>query len=174
MEHTAAVSIAGLDFESEVRRHQAMVFSLAFHFLRDHAVAEEMAQDVFLELFLHLKEIQSSDHLRFWLRKVTSRRCIDQSRRRKIRAQVSLSDAPEPFSWMPAADPLLRQYIGQLVAALADVPRMIVILRYQEEMSPTDIAALLDMPLATVKSHLQRALVLLRKKVEATSPGGSK
>jgi len=142
-----------------------MVFSLAFHFLRDRAVAEEMAQEVFLELFLHLKEIQSADHLRFWLRKVTSRRCIDQTRRRKIRGYVSLSDSPEPFSWMPAADPVLRQYIGQLVGALSEVPRMIVILRYQEDMSPTEIAALLDMPLATVKSHLQRSLVLLRRKV---------
>ena len=75
---------------------------------------------------------------------------------------------------MPAADPLLRQYIGQLVGALAEAPRMIVILRYQEDMSPTEIAALLDMPLATVKSHLQRSLAVLRKKVEGTAGGGVK
>lgn len=147
-----------------------MVFSLALHFLRDRAMAEETAQEVFLELYLHLNDIQSPDHLRFWLRKVASRRCIDQSRRRQMRAQVSLADAPEP-SWLPAADPLLRQYVGQLVASLGDVPRMVVILRYQEDLSPAEIAALLDMPLATVKSHLQRSLALLRQKAEPGSGG---
>ena len=39
-----------LDFEDLVRRHQAMVFSIAFHFLQDRAAAEELAQDVFLQL----------------------------------------------------------------------------------------------------------------------------
>lgn len=148
-----------------------MVFSIAYHFLRDRALAEEVAQEVFLELFVHLRELESPDHLRHWLRKVTGRRCIDQSRRKRSRAQVSLDDAPEPFVWMPVEDPMLKQYIHQLIGALSDVPRLIVILRYQEDMSPTEIADLLEMPLSTVKSHLQRTLVLLRRKVEATAVG---
>jgi RNA polymerase sigma-70 factor (ECF subfamily) len=46
---------------------------------------------------------------------------------------------------------------------------MIVILRYQEDLGPGEISELLDMPVATVKSHLQRALALLRRKVAATT-----
>jgi RNA polymerase sigma-70 factor, ECF subfamily len=42
---------------------------------------------------------------------------------------------------------------------------MIVILRYQEGLEPAEIAELLDMPVATVKSHLQRSLALLRRKL---------
>jgi RNA polymerase sigma-70 factor (ECF subfamily) len=72
---------------------------------------------------------------------------------------------------MSLCDPLLKQYIGQLVAALPEIPRLIVILRYQEDLAPAEIAEILDMPNATVKSHLQRALALLRRKVEATSKG---
>src|SRR5579872_2040348 len=161
-----------IDFESSVLQHQAMVFSIAYHFLRDRSLAEELAQDVFLELYLHLDQIQSADHLRFWLRRGASQRCIDQARKKGFRKQVCLADAPEPFVWMPAADPMLKTYIGQLVAALTEVPRMIVILRYQEDLAPAEIAEVLDMPVATVKSHLQRALALLRRKVEATSAGG--
>lgn len=46
-----------------------------------------------------------------------------------------------------------------------------MILRYQEDLSPTEIADLLEMPISTVKSHLQRTLVLLRRKVAATAVG---
>lgn len=159
------------DFEDSVRQNQSMVFSIAYHFLRDRAAAEEVAQESFLELFTRLREFESPVHLRNWLRLVTSRRCIDQTRRKRTRAQISLDDAPEPFVWMPVEDPMLKQYIQQLIGALSDVPRLIVILRYQEDMSPTEIADLLEMPLSTVKSHLQRTLVLLRRKVEATAVG---
>lgn len=158
-----------LDFESAVRDHQAMVFSLAYHFLHDRASAEELAQDVFLELHRHWSEMHAPEQLRFWLRKVASRKCIDQTRRRKFRAHLALEQAPEPFAWMPAADPMLKQYIGQLVSALQETPRLIVILRFQEDLGPAEIAELLEMPLATVKSHLQRSLALLRRKVAAAT-----
>ena len=163
-----------LEFETAVREHQAMVFSLAYHFLRNPEVAEELAQEVFLELYRHLDQVRSRQHLVYWLRKVTSRRCIDQARRRKIRSQVSLDEAPEPFVWMPAEDPTLKRYIEQLLGKLAETPRMIVILRYQEGLEPMEIAELLDIPVATVKSHLQRSLARLRQKVpDAMGRGGN-
>jgi len=163
-----AVSIAddrSRAFEAAVREHQAMVFSVAYHFLHDHAAAEELAQEVFLELYKHWHEIESREHRIYWLRKVASRRCIDQTRRRKYRNHLSLEDAPEPFTLMPATDPLLNRYIQQLLAKLAEAPRMVMILRYQEGLEPTEIAELLEMPVATVKSHLQRSLAVLRRKL---------
>jgi RNA polymerase sigma-70 factor (ECF subfamily) len=54
--------------------------------------------------------------------------------------------------------------IEQMVASLPPAQRAVVLLRYQEDMMPTEISALLSMPLGTVKSHLQRALKLLRTK----------
>ncbi|MGD0437911.1 MAG: sigma factor-like helix-turn-helix DNA-binding protein, partial [Bryobacteraceae bacterium] len=65
----------------------------------------------------------------------------------------------------PANDPVLKRYIQQLLAKLDEVPRMIVILRYQEGLDPSEISELLEMPLGTVKSHLHRSLVLLRRKL---------
>ena len=62
-----------------------MVFSIAWHLLRDRAVAEELAQDVFLSLHQHLAELESPEHVLFWLRRVTSNRALDEARRRQRR-----------------------------------------------------------------------------------------
>jgi RNA polymerase sigma-70 factor, ECF subfamily len=62
------------------------------------------------------------------------------------------------------ADPLLEERLEQLVASLPPVPRSVLVMRYQEDLSPDEIAEVLNMPVATVKSHLQRTLRLLRAK----------
>jgi len=157
-------------FEAAVLEHQAMVYSVAYHFLGERAAAEELAQEVFLELYRHWGDIQSPEHRLHWLRKVASRRCVDHTRRRKLRNHLSLEEAPEPFTWMPANDPVLKRYIEQLLAKLSEVPRLIVILRYQEGLEPAEISEVLDMPVATVKSHLHRSLALLRRKLAFTTP----
>ena len=155
------------DFAGIVRQKQAMVFSMALHFLRDRQAAEELAQDVFLHLHRHLASLKSPEHVTFWLRKVTSHRCIDYARRRKW-PEVSLEDAPELPAGNAVRDPLLARRLGQLVASLPAKARMVVVLRYQEDLTPGEIAEVLAMPVATVKSHLQRSLARLREKVLRT------
>jgi RNA polymerase sigma-70 factor (ECF subfamily) len=156
--------VAESDFTEIVRRHQAMVYSIALHFLADPAAAEELAQDVFLQLHANLGRLKSGDHMKFWLRKVTGHRCIDFRRRRSL-PQVSLDEAPESAAPTQTEDPMLSRRLRQLVASLPEKPRLIVILRYQEDMNAEDIAEVLAMPVATVKSHLQRSLAMLREKV---------
>jgi RNA polymerase sigma-70 factor (ECF subfamily) len=165
MPRRAASPAAALDFASLVRQHQARVFSIAWHMLRDRAVAEELAQDVFLSLHQHLAELESPEHVQFWLRRVTSNRALDEARRRQRRPMVSLENAPEPVALTPAGDPLLGTALKKLVAALPEKSRAIVVLRYQEDLNPAEIARILGIPVGTVKSQLQRALALLREKL---------
>ena len=155
-------------FEQIVRQHQGMVFSMACHFLRDRALAEELAQEVFLNLHQNLRAIKSPEHLVFWLRKVTSHRCIDQSRRQKVRPQVSLEDVPEPAVDASENDLFLSEMLRRVVDTLPEKARLVVILRYQEDLDPGEIAGVLDMPLNTVKSHLRRSLSSLRDKLSRT------
>ena len=156
-------------FAALVREHQAMVFSIALNSTRDRAVAEELAQEVFLELYKSLESLKSADHVRFWLRRVTIHRCIDAMRRRKFRPLIGLDDVPEPAALADPADPILKIRLQRLVAALPEPARMIVILRYQEDLGPSDIAEILEMPVNTVKSHLQRSLAILRGKLEPSA-----
>ena len=157
-----------LAFEQIVTQHQGMVFSMACHFLRDRSLAEELAQEVFLSLHQNLHSIKSPEHLTFWLRKVTSHRCIDQSRRQKLRPTVSLEDVAEPATNASENDLFLSEMLRRVVDTLPEKARMVVILRYQEDLEPTEIARVLDMPLNTVKSHLRRSLSMLRDKLSRT------
>ena len=63
---------------------------------------------------------------------------------------------------------MLARRLRQLVASLPPKQRMMVVLRYQEDLEPGEISQLLNMPLGTVKSQLQRSLAILREKVART------
>ena len=150
-----------------VEEHESMVFGLAYHFFHDRSRAEEIAQDVFLQLFRSLESLESPSHVVFWLRQVTTRRCIDQVRRAKLRA-VPLEDAPELVASPRSADPLLDRRLRELVAGLPEKQRVIVTLRYQEDLDPSEICRIVNLPVNTVKSHLHRALQALRRKLGET------
>lgn len=150
-------------FAGLVRKHQSMVFSIAYAFLRDRAAAEEVAQDVFLELHRSLASLESPEHVVNWLRKVAAHRSID--RQRRLRPLWALEDVQEPAAPPQPGDPLLAEALRQLIGTLPDKPRLVMILRYQEDMDAAEIGEALDMPTGTVKSHIQRSLKLLREKL---------
>ncbi len=152
-------------FREIVREHQSMVFSLAYHFFRDRGLAEDLAQEVFLQLHQNLASIRSPAHLTYWLRRVTYHRCIDMARRERGQAALSLEEVPEPFSAPSEADPLLAGKLRQLVAALPEKRRMVVVLRYQEDLELHEIAEIMEMPINSVKSTLQRSVAVLRAKL---------
>ncbi len=159
-----------------MHEHQSMVFSIARRIVHDPSLAEEVAQDVFFELYGQLPSLASEEHVVHWLRRVTVHRSIDQARRRLRRPQdhaaVSFASpgVAEPVAAQQEKDPWLADRLRQMIASLPIVPRTVVVLRYQEDLMPEEIAALLAMPVATVKSHLQRALKVLRAKAQRKVP----
>ncbi|HVV45504.1 MAG TPA: sigma-70 family RNA polymerase sigma factor [Bryobacteraceae bacterium] len=155
-----------LDFARIVADNQSLVFSLALRFLRDRAGAEELAQEVFLQLYKQIQQIESPAHATSWLRRVICHRCIDETRKRRLRPRIGLEDAPEPTAESRSPDLFLNERLRRLVGELPGNARMVVLLRYQEDLDPADIAGVLNMPLSTVKSHLHRSLAVLRGRLE--------
>ena len=153
------------DFEQLVDEHQAMVFSLALRMTGDRGLAEEIAQDVFMELDRHLGKIESAEHACFWLRRVAMSRSANALRRRRVRGMdlwVEMEDSHGIQLVQPVSP--LGARIEQLLSTLPEPQRAALVLRYQEELTPEEIATTLQAPVATVKSHLQRGLKLLRAK----------
>ena len=151
-------------FAAIIEEYQSLVYGIAFNFLSDRAVAEEIAQDVFLQLYRSIAAIHSHVHLLHWLRQVVSRRCIDQTRRNRFR-KVDLDDV-ELTTSPKLPDPFLAQQLRARIAELPDLQRIILTLRYQEDLGPGDIGRTLGLPENTVKSHLHRALTALRKEFQ--------
>lgn len=160
LSHEAAVS----EFSALVREHQSMVFSIALHYLHDRASAEEVAQDVFLQLYRQKDRLNGPGHITAWLRRVACHRSIDYARSRHFDPKVGLDEIAEPASEVQPGDPMLREKLRKLILSLGEKARMVMILRYQEDLDPEEIARELEMPVSTVKSHLQRSLAMLREK----------
>lgn len=144
-----------------------MVYSLALRMLSDRHEAEDVAQEAFMQLHRRLSSIQSGSHLVFWLRKVTTHLAIDRLRRGPRHPELAADCEPEIEE--SSDDPLLQRHMRGLVAALPPDARAVVLLRYQEDLDPTEIAETLDMSINTVKSHLRRSLAELRKKFQDCS-----
>jgi RNA polymerase sigma-70 factor (ECF subfamily) len=151
-------------FASLVRTHQGSVFSIGLRMLQRRDLAEDLAQDVFLQLYRKLESIESLEHLGFWLRRVASNLAIDRLRRMPYTAaqpdterEIPSEDAPE--------DPLMSRELVRLLGELPAAPRAVMVLRYQEDRDLTEIATLLDMPVNTVKSHIKRSLTTLRSRM---------
>jgi RNA polymerase sigma-70 factor, ECF subfamily len=160
-------------FGALVRRHQRSVYSLALRMLSDRHAAEDLAQEVFLQLYRSLASVASQAHLSFWLRKVTMHRAIDRLRREPRHAGAALEEADALASEVPDGDPILERRLRSLLAQLPAPARAVVLLRYQEDLDPVEIARILKMPVNTVKSHLRRSLAMLRERIgDAAGAGG--
>jgi RNA polymerase sigma-70 factor (ECF subfamily) len=165
------MQIDPVKFRHLVEQHQSMVFSIALRVTGEFGVAEEVAQDAFLELHRSGERLESEDHIRFWLRRVTVHRATDALRSRARRPEAAAEEwMDEQHTDIPGAglDFGIVARLDEMLRTLPEAMRVAVVLRYQEEMPPDEIAAMLGQPVATVKSNLQRGLQLLRRKAAAT------
>jgi RNA polymerase sigma-70 factor, ECF subfamily len=152
------------DFESVVRAHQGMVYSIACNFFHNDAIAEEVAQEVFLQLYQNCRSVETGAHCVAWLRRSTVHRCIDTLRRSSFRQEVQVERLPEIPVEGPETDPLLQEGLRRLIASLPEKPRAVLVLRYGEDMDAEEIGRTLQMPVRTVWSHLQRGTAMIREK----------
>ena len=153
-------------FRALVRLHQGRVFSIALRFTGRRTEAEELAQDVFVQLHGALAQIESPSHLKHWLLRTVSHRCIDRQRHEKRRPRLvpieSVQEVADVASTEAGGDPLAGARLRRMLLDLAPDARAVVVLRFQEDLDPADIAAALGMSVNTVKSHLRRSIDRLR------------
>jgi RNA polymerase sigma-70 factor (ECF subfamily) len=149
-------------FAEAVESNRSLVFSVAYHMLHNVALAEEVSQEVFLRLFRDFARIEDRSHLVHWLRRTTVHRCLDSLRRTAGHHPVPLDEVDLPAPQPAEADPFVGRTLRRLVASLPPAARAVIVLRYQEDLEPRQIAEVLDLPVNTVKSRLRRALAVLR------------
>jgi RNA polymerase sigma-70 factor (ECF subfamily) len=137
------------------------VFGLAYSFLRDREAAEDVTQEVFIRVWRALPGFDGRASMSTWIYTIARNASLSALRAR--RSQSSLSDpevmaAVEAINPVPAADAIAdRAAILRLVDQLPAKQRQVIMLFYMEDQSHEEVAAMLAMPVGTVKTLLHRA-----------------
>jgi len=152
-------------FRTLVEGHQARAYTLALRILRSAPDAEEVAQDAFVRVWTALPGFRGESTFGTWLYRIVARRAFDRAqvlrnRRAREQADESLPERAAPEA--PGGDPLASARLERLLATLSAAQRAAVTLFYYEGKSVEQVAALLEMPENTVKTHLLRARAALR------------
>ena len=136
------------------RIEYAGMVRLAYTLLASNAEAEEVVQDSFVEVYRRWPEIQKPGA---YLRCTVVSRCRSALQRRRMRP-------PHPVEEPCASS---AGELWDVLTRLSDDQRIAVVLRYYGGYPASDIAGMLEMPAATVRSHLRRGLATLKKELEA-------
>ncbi len=147
-----------------VEAYQRPVYNLAFRMLGNAGEAEEAAQDAFLKAYTRLQTYDRSHKFSTWLLAITSHQCIDRLRRRRY-TWLSIEDNPA-MQWLAGEndrpdESALRREAGDEVRLLLDrlepTYRLPLVLRYWHDLSYAEIAEVMGITEAAVKSRLHRA-----------------
>lgn len=152
-----------------MERHGARVLGLVQRIVKDHEAAEALTQETFLKVFRNIHRFKPGTKFGVWLLTIARNAAYDHLRRRKSRRlqPVDLAETPEPVDPEPGpAETVERRETEQAMRqALARLPareREVVFLRIHEGLTWDAIAAALNIPEATARARMNRALARLR------------
>ena len=144
-------------------RYEKKVFRMALTMVGDAGRAEEVTQDIFLKIWGALPTFDGRAALSTWLYTIARNTCLSAVRAESYRRTSPLDAAAEPA----VASTLVRDVaLGQCLARLPELQRQVITLFYLQDRSVAEVAAMLDLPEGTVKSHLHRARRALGEMME--------
>jgi RNA polymerase sigma-70 factor (ECF subfamily) len=161
-------------FSVLVSEHQQFVYNLALRALQDSHEAEDAAQDAFVRAWMALPNFRGQSQFRTWLYRIVTNVCYNRMPR--LRKEMSamgdeqVMDVPDETSDNPADEVesiQQRAFLQKQIDELPESYKILVILRYQQELSYEEIANVLSLPLGTVKTGLFRAKAQLRQALNA-------
>ncbi len=179
-EQLVAAFLAGdvTAYEELVQRYSRPIFNFVYRMLGSYADADDVAQDVFVQIYKSLPSARTDLPFKPWLYVIARNKCLDFVKRKR---PVLFSDVdgsadeggsiaervqdtePLPEELAERAD--LQRILGEAVLALPERYRQVVALRYTGELSFAEIAEALALPENTVKTHFHRAKKLLRDRL---------
>ena len=164
-------------FEELYERHSRIVYSLVLRILRQGSTAEEVVQDVFLQLWRNSSRYDTSRPFVPWLLTLARNRALDHLRLKSER-QRRREDQTEEFPQIATAAPEYEKALDEgrraervraLIGSLPAAQKKAIELAYFEGLSHSEIAAALNEPLGTVKSWIRNGLIRLKEGLQATS-----
>lgn len=150
-------------FSRLVDRYQDAGFAYAHALLRNRAAAEDATQAAFLTAWIHFGELRDQAAFGAWFRKIVRTECFRLIRSRRLMTSLdALSSSEEPRQDDSGALEL-RLVLLKAIATLSERERTVISLKYLSELSYSDIAEFLDVPISTIKKRLHDGRRKLRK-----------
>ena len=165
-------------FEQLYDRHSRIVYALVLRILQQASTAEEVVQDVFLQLWRNAARYQSTrGPVLPWLLTLARNRALDhlrlkseRQRRQEDQTEEPIAIAGAPPEYEKTLDEKRRaERVRELMAALSPQQKKAIEMAYFEGLSHSEIAAALKEPLGTVKSWIRNGLLRLKEGLQATS-----
>jgi len=162
-------------FGELVSRYESKVYSLALKMVRNPEDAEDVLQDTFLRAYRGIKSFKGNSTFSTWIYRITANSALMRLRKRQL-PTVSIDDADEreaPINiadWAPGpVEQILNQEtqaaMTEAIEALPPEFRQVFVLRDIEELSNAEVAEILDLSVAAVKSRLHRARLKVRNRL---------
>jgi RNA polymerase sigma-70 factor (ECF subfamily) len=159
-------------FEALVRRYEASLRKLAFGYLRDRMLAEDVAQESLLVAYQRIGTLGHAEAFRSWLFRIATNRAHDFLRRVARKGEIGGEEGEERIGELAepvdATARLVTRDLGRrLAGAVAELPekyRRPLLLKEIEGMTYAEIAELLGWPMGTVQIRIHRARLRLRER----------
>lgn len=146
-------------FEELVRRRQSSIRNLMRRCCNDITLADDLAQQVFLKVWLNIRTLREANAFGGWLKRLAISIWLQYLRKNDALNMAAEFDDNEPVQHDSAA---VGMDLDHALQTLPDSVRLCIVLSYNEGMTHQEIADVTKLPLGTVKSHINRGATRLK------------
>jgi RNA polymerase sigma-70 factor, ECF subfamily len=134
----------------------------------NRTVAEDVLQEVMVTIYRKIQWLESPDAFRPWAYRIASRHALKHLRREeRVRLHVDLDADVDDIVAMGLPASGVHERLTEMLALVSPSSRVVLALHYTEEMRLDEVAAILDIPIGTVKSRLAYGLSVLRRRLSS-------
>ncbi len=155
-------------FADLVRRRQSWIRNLMRRWCADPTLADDLAQQVFLQAWRRIDQLDQADKFAAWLKRLAVNIWLQHLRKNDaLRSAEEYSDKTDATGPPPQAVGGMAVDLDRALATLSAPARLCLVLSYSEGMTNGEIATLTGLALGTVKSHIRRGTQRLRELLSA-------
>ena len=152
-------------FETLMLRRQSSIRNLMRRFCGDHALADDLAQQVFFKVWLNIRTLRKPGAFSAWLRRLAVTVWLKHLRKKDALRSAAELSGMEPARRESSAS--VGMDLDRALATLPETERLHLVLSYNEGLTHSEISELTGTPLGTVKSHIRNGSLRLRNALSA-------
>jgi len=165
-------------FTEIVNRYLTLIYNFTYRLVGNEKVSEDLTQEVFLKAWKNIKKFDTDKSFKTWIFTIAKNTSIDFLRKRKdvpmstfdndegenIIENNLKDEEPDAIEIFTSAQN--KKQVENILKELSVVQKEVIVLKYVNEMSLSEIAEIMNIPIDTAKSHHRRALIRMKKALE--------